>query len=308
MIGIIGLGNMGRAIAERLIEEGQALCVWNRSPGKAAGLENTQLAATPADLAADCRVILSVLANDAAIAAVYEGEGGLLSADLAGRVVVEMCTTSPEQSAALAARVEARGGLFLECPVGGTIGPARAGKLLGLAGGRAEAFAAARPVLERLTRRLEHLGPIGNGAAMKLAINLPLMVYWSALGEALGLVLDRGIDPSLATDILVDSSGAIGAARTRVPPIRDMILTGDPGPVSLSLHNGLKDMRLMEALADAHGRRHDALTGARIRAEAAAAAGFADLDTSLIAAFGQRDLSSDQVHQDKAQSEDKHKP
>ncbi|MDE0113601.1 MAG: NAD(P)-dependent oxidoreductase [Albidovulum sp.] len=293
MIGLIGLGNMGRAIAERLIDDGAELVVWNRSPEKIVDLEGVRVAKSPSEVAVSSRVTLSVLANDAAIKDVYFGGGGILSENLAGRVVVEMCTTSPERTESLEAEVERRGGQFLECPVGGTIGPARQGRLLGLAGGKPAAFEAARHVLEKITRRLEYLGPIGNGASMKLAINLPLMVYWSALGESFGLVLDRGIEVGKAADILADSSGAIGAAKNRVPPIRDMIAKGDPGDVSLSLQNGLKDMRLMEELAQAHGRRHEVISAARNRAEAAADSGFANLDTSLIAAFGQKVVPSE---------------
>lgn len=308
MIGLIGLGNMGRVIGERLVEEGEDLVVWNRSPNKAGGMARTRVVDTPAEVVASATVTLSVLANDSAIEDVYFGQGGLLSGDLAGRVIVEFCTTSPEQAKRLEAAVEERNGQFLECPVGGTIGPARSGMLLGLAGGRAAVLDAARPVLEKLTRRLEHLGPVGNGAAMKLAINLPLMVYWSALGEALGLVLDRGIDLDMATDILADSSGAIGAAKSRVPPIRDMIATGQPGGINLTLRNGLKDMRLMEDLARSNGGRHEVISATRERAEAAMNGGFADLDTSLIAAFDQVTPSSDEVDDNQANAEDQQQP
>ena len=293
MIGIVGLGKMGRAIAERLTGEGESLVVWNRTPGKADGLEQVTEVSSPAEVVAASPVTLSVLANDTAIDAVYRGPNGLLSAPLEGQVIVEMCTTSPDRAASLEADVKAVGGLFLECPVGGTIGPARNGKLLGLAGGSDAAFAAARPTLEQITRRLEHLGPAGSGAAMKLAINLPLMVYWGALGEALGLALDRGIDINQAADILIDSSGAIGAAKGRVPPIRDLIATGEAGGVAFSLSNALKDMGLMEELAAGGGRSHDVISAVRARAESAAAAGYADLDASMLAAFGHRDLSSD---------------
>ena len=285
-IGIVGLGRMGRAMAERLIEDGKAPMVWNRTPAKAEGLGCT-VAATPAALAAEVDVVLSVLANDAAIEAVYHGPDGICAADLAGTVVVEMCTTSPETSRALEAAVTAAGGMFLECPVGGTIGPARAGQLLGLAGGTDAAFSAASPVLSLLTRRLEHLGPVGTGAAMKLAINLPLMVYWGAVGEALGMALGEGIDPDLAVSILVDSSGAIGAARTRLPPVARMATQGDPGAVSLSLANGIKDMKLMERLAARHGVAPDVVSAARGKAERAAAGGWADLDAALYGMFGQ---------------------
>lgn len=284
--GVIGLGNMGRAIAERLIEQGHDLIVWNRSPGKAEGLIQTETVKAPRSVIEGTDIVISVLANDAAVDAVYFGPDGICSGPLDGKLIIEMCTMSPERAAFLEREVEAKGGQFLECPVGGTIAPARAGQLLGLAGGSAAAFDRARPLLATLTRRLEHLGPAGSGAAMKLAINLPLMVYWSALGEALGLVLDKGVDPTLALHVLADSSGAIGAAKKRVPPIRDMLIEGDPGSVNFSLLNAIKDMRLMADLARENGQGAQVISAALAKAEAAARDGFAELDCSLVGLHG----------------------
>lgn len=289
-VGLIGVGKMGRAIADRLVDQGHTVALWNRTPQKARGILGTVACETPAAVVGTSHVILSILANDAAIDTVYGGAGGLCSVSLAGKVIVEMCTTSPDKTMALEDMVTARGGLFLECPVGGTIGPAREGQLLGLAGGSTAAFRAAKPVLADLTRRLEHLGPMGTGAAMKLAINLPLMVYWGAVGEALGLATGQGIDAALAADILADSSGAIGAAKKRLPPIRDLVATGDPGSVSLTLANGIKDMKLMEALAATHGIASPVVSAARAKAEAAAEGGWSDLDTSLFGVFGQAEV------------------
>jgi 3-hydroxyisobutyrate dehydrogenase len=291
-VGLIGVGNMGRAIAERLAEMGHTPCLWNRTRAKAEGIAGTKVYDTPADVANAASVIISILANDSAIEVAYDGANGLCSTDLTGKTVVEMCTTSSETAQALDAKVIAKGGQFLECPVGGTIGPARAGQLLGLAAGTDAAFAAASPVMSDLTRRLEHLGPVGHGAAMKLAINLPLMVYWGAIGEAIALAVGQGVDPALATDILVDSSGAIGAAKKRVPPIHAFLTKGNPGATSLNLSNGIKDMKLMEAALDKMGVPSPVVSAARTRAEEAAAGGWSDLDTSLFGVFGQTEVKS----------------
>ncbi len=285
LIGLIGLGKMGHAIAERLIETGESLIVWNRTAGRADGL-GVKEAASPVEITSEASVILSVLADDAAVDAVYRGTSGLLSTNLKGCTIVEFCTMSPERARALDAAVGEAGGDFLECPVGGTVGPARQGELLGLAGGKEEVFSRAKPVLEKLTRRLEHVGPTGSGAAMKLAINLPLMVYWSALGEALGLAMAEGIDASIALDILADSSGAIGAAKKRVPPIRDMVVNGEPGGVNFAVETALKDMTEMIMLAERHGLAADVITAAWERAERALHEGWAGRDASLTAAFG----------------------
>ena len=92
--------------------------------------------------------------------------------------------------------VKAKAAAFVECPVGGTIGPAKEGKLFGFAGGEKADFERAKPLLDQMCRRVEHLGPAGSGASMKLAINLPLLVYWQALGEALSLVKHLNLDPA----------------------------------------------------------------------------------------------------------------
>ena len=285
-LGLAGLGNMGRAMAERLIEIGTPPMVWNRTAARADGLAVAGQAPTPKALAEACDVILSVLANAAATEAVYSGAEGFCAADLTGKLVIEICTTSPEQMRSLAARVTAAGGAFVECPVGGSVGPARTGQLLGLAGGSEGDFARARGVLEGLTRRLEHLGPVGAGSAMKLAINLPLMVYWQALGEAVALARAEGIAGARALDILVDTSGAATAAKMRVPPIRAFLETGEGGAVTFSLANAIKDMRLMEALAQREGQASGVIQAARLQAEVAARGGFGDLDASYAGMFG----------------------
>lgn len=287
VVGIVGLGNMGRPIAEHLSELGETLALWNRTASKAQGIAGSTVYDTPRAVAEAAEIILSILADDRALDAAYSGPGGILEADLTGKTVVEFCTTSPETVIALEQAVEARGGHFLECPVSGNVVPARSGQLMGLAGGKQAAFDSARPLLAKMTRRLEHLGPTGAGAAMKLAVNLPLMVYWSALGEAASLALSRGIDPALAFDILTDSSGAIVPAKKRVPPILKMLTEGDPGPVGLSMTNGVKDLRLMCDLAAKNGGPSGVVSAALAMAEAAAADGWADYDCSLVGVHAQ---------------------
>jgi len=292
MIGIIGLGNMGYAIAQRLLIEEQNLTVWNRTAEKSEGLSGASVAATPASVAQASDVIISVLGNDAATQAAYFEDNGILGTNLAGKVIVEMCTMAPERAIELEQAVVEKNGLFLECPVGGTVGPALEGNLLGLAGGSTQALTAAKPVLEKLTRRLEHFGPVGTGAAMKLAINLPLMVYWSALGEAIEIALSHNVDPAQALDVLSDSSGAIGAAKKRIPPIQEMLVSGKSGATNFSIENAIKDMELMLANALAHGSSAELITKALERSQKAQQNGFAGFDCSLVAAFKKQVVSS----------------
>jgi 3-hydroxyisobutyrate dehydrogenase len=252
-IGVAGIGKMGAAIAGRLIEVGHEVAVWNRTPDKAKAVAGAGLAATPSELTQRADVIISSLTDAAALDAVYKGAGGLLSGSVAGKLFIDMSTVLPATEIALAEAVRAKGGAFVECPVGGSTGPARQGRLIGLAGGGDADVARARPILEQLCRRLEHAGPVGSGAVLKFAVNLPLMVYWQALGEALALTRKLPIAPERLMDLLSDTSGAATIAKVRAPGVAAMLKGGDPGPVTFNVDGGIKDMKAMLGEAQSRG-------------------------------------------------------
>jgi 3-hydroxyisobutyrate dehydrogenase len=122
-----------------------------------------------------------MLLNDAATETVYRGLNGILKSTLAGKLVIDMSTVRPDTMKSNGSSVLHQGAAFVECPVGGSTGPAKEGKLFGLVGGAKADVARAAPILEQLCRRIEHIGELGSGATMKLAVNLPLLVYWQAL-------------------------------------------------------------------------------------------------------------------------------
>ncbi len=227
--------------------------MWNRTPDKAKAIAGATVAATPAELLQHADVIISSLTDAAALDAVYKGPSGLLSGDVAGKLFIDMSTVLPATEVALAEAVRGKGAAFVECPVGGSTGPARQGKLIGLVGGDAADVARARPILEQLCRRLEHAGPVGSGAVLKFAVNLPLMVYWQALGEALALTHALPVSPERLMDLLSDTSGAAAIAKVRAPGIAAMLKGGDPGPVTFNVDGGIKDMRAMLAEAKSQG-------------------------------------------------------
>ena len=254
-IGIAGTGRMGGAIALRLIGLGHEVNVWNRSAAKTAPLAAAGATAygTPRDLAAASEIILTIVTDAAAIDATYDGAHGLLSADVTGKLFVEMSTVRPEIEEALARRVRGRNAALVDCPVGGTVGPARDGKLLGFLGGDAADVARAKPVLDQLCRRVEHVGPIGGGARMKLAINLPLLVYWQALGEALLLCKSLDLDPARLLDILSDTSGGPNVLKVRGPAIAAALHGKEVAPVTFDVDSIRKDLRTMIEEARALG-------------------------------------------------------
>ena len=254
-IGIAGVGRMGAAIAERLMEVGHQVTVWNRSAEKTKPLAaaGAKVAATPAELARACETIITILTDPAAIDTVFGGPSGLLSAEVKGKLFIEMSTVQPAVITALAEKVRAKGGAFVECPVGGTIGPARQGKLFGLMGAEPADAARAKPILDQMCRRVEHCGPVGSGAVMKLAINLPLMISWQAYGEAFALCRSLGFDGKRLMDLFTDTSGANNALKNRAPMIAALFDGGDPGPVTFDIDSARKDLRSMLAEGKARG-------------------------------------------------------
>jgi len=140
-IGVAGLGRMGAAIAARALEVGHQVAVWNRNAEKTKPLAQAgaAVAATPAELAQNSEIVITILTDAAAIDNVYRGKNGLLIGDVANKLFIEMSTVRPETEIAIAKDVRGKGAQFVECPVGGTVGPARQGKLIGLMGGESSA-------------------------------------------------------------------------------------------------------------------------------------------------------------------------
>ncbi|HUQ25552.1 MAG TPA: NAD(P)-dependent oxidoreductase [Burkholderiales bacterium] len=252
-IGIAGTGKMGAAMAQRLASVGHELSVWNRTAEKTRPLAEAgmKVANVPADLLKTNDVIISMLGDAAAVDSVY---AQLFAASPQGKLFIEMSTVRPDVSRSLAAKARARGAAFVECPVGGSVGPAKEGKLFGFVGAEPADLARARPILEQLCRRVEHLGPVGSGASMKLAINLPLIVYWQALGEALCLIRGLNLDPTRVMDILGDTSGAPAMLKNRAGTIAAALAGKENPNVTVDIDTLRKDLQEMVDEGRALGR------------------------------------------------------
>ena len=254
-IGIAGTGRMGTAIALRLLDKGHQVTVWNRTRDKTetAAAAGASVAGTPAALVAASDQIISMLTNETAMDAVYNGNDGLLSADVAGKLFIDMSTVRGVEHQALAPKVEAKGALLLECPVSGTVKPAREGTLFGFAGGTLETFAEAKPLLDQLCRRVELIGAMGAGANMKLAANLLLTVFWQALAEASSLMHEAWIDPKRLVDMFADTNIGAALLKARADAVV-AALEGKPAPAaSFDIDFMRKDLRDMVQEAAALG-------------------------------------------------------
>jgi 3-hydroxyisobutyrate dehydrogenase len=286
-ISIIGTGRMGSAMALRLIDQGHSLTVWNRNPSKAEALvkAGASLAATPAQAALASEATLSVLTDAKAIAAAYEGEHGVLSADINGKLFIDMSTVRPETQIELAKKIHSSNAHFVECPVGGTVAPARDGKLLGLAGASKQDFELAHPILQQLCRRVEHVGAVGAGASIKLAINLPLLVYWQALGEALALAAPAGLSPDKVMDILADTSGAPSIIKMKAPAVVAALEGKSAGHAHFNIDSIRKDLRTMIEEANGLGYKLPTAQAALGAFDQASVGGLGDNDGTELAAW-----------------------
>ena len=283
-IGIAGTGKMGSAIGARLLDLKHEVHVWNRSPARIRPLveQGAVPAAAAADLPGRCDAVLTILTDAAAIDAVYNGRDGLLSGAARGKLFIEMSTVSSATERALAPAVAAKGAALVECPVGGSTAPARDGKLFGFLGGSDADVARARPIVEQLCRRVEHVGGIGAGAAMKLAINLPLAVYWQTFGEALGLVEALGLPPQRLVDIFADTSGGPNMLKPLGPNIAQA-LGGDMAVgVFFDVDSVRKDLRTMLEEGRAKGKTMPLVTKTLDLYDRASAAGLGERNCTTL--------------------------
>lgn len=247
-VGVLGVGRMGGAMARALAAAGFEVVCWNRTPAVAQALAEEvggRALARPADVARVADVCISMLADRPAVDAVYEGPEGLLAGARRGNVLVDSSTVSPSTLRRHEAAARATGAGILDAPVSGSVTLARAGTLTILVGGEDADLDRARPVLEALASTIFHLGPLGTGAAMKLAVNTVIYGVNQAVAEALVLAEAAGIDRKVAYDVLASSA-------VRSPYIdykRASFLEPETAPVAFALDLAAKDLQLIAALA-----------------------------------------------------------
>lgn len=247
-IGFIGLGSMGQAMAARLLESGLDVAVWNRTTS--AGDELVAAGATrlnSPEEAFDRDIVVSILANDPAVDAVFNEE---LLAGAKGKLHINMASISLDMARTMAARHEAAGVRYLGAPVMGRPNVARAGQLNILAGGEADVVAAAAPALDVLGKKTWHVSTDPAAASLvKIGVNYNLIHALGALGESINLVERGGVDAQLFVDIL--SSGFFTGIV--YPTYGKIIAERDYFPAAFNAQLGLKDLTLTEKAAEELG-------------------------------------------------------
>jgi 3-hydroxyisobutyrate dehydrogenase len=280
-VGLVGLGRMGSAIAQRLGERGCGVIAWDQNSKAMAAQGNRVYAVgSPRAVAESADVVLSIITEDKGVRRVFTGADGFLAANVAGKLFVEMSTLQPATHRELAPQVAAGGARLIDSPVLGSIPTVREGKLVALVGGEADDVARARSVLDHLTRRVAHLGPNGAGCAMKLAVNLGMAVYLQALAESLALGTSEGLGIDQMLDIFSDAVTATPWLKGKLP-----VLRGEPSDITLDIRTMRKDVLSAIATGARNGVAMPATSGALASLAAAVAGGWGEKDLAEVPRF-----------------------
>jgi len=285
-IGFIGLGLMGSRLVRRLDSFGWRVRAWNRSPKPADEIRKWGIAIAPsvADLVADSDVILSSLANDAAVRFVYLDKGGVFSSVEQGTVILEMSTISPELSRDLHRVARTKGVNFLDVAISGSTPAVEAGTVTLLAGGDPDTFERCVPLFESIAKQWFLIGPGASGVQMKLVVNLLLGLDMQAIAEAVSLGEHLEIDRNILLEVMSKTAVVAPAMAGKFRKIKD----GDYS-AEFPLRLMSKDMDLVMDAAKAAGADLPAASVAQ-SVLANNVSGSGDLDLAAITPFvvGQR--------------------
>ena len=281
---VIGLGRMGSAMARRFHGGGYDLTLWNRDRGKAQSVASetgSDVALSAADAASAANIVLTSLADDAALEEVYLGADGIVAGIEAGSVAVDTSTVHPATVVKVGEAVDGTGAGLIDCPVSGSVSTVESGMLTVMAGGDATLISRVEPLLETIAKRVIRVGGRGAGAACKLAVNGLVHGLNVALSEALVLAEKAGVDREKAYEVF--RSGAGGAPFVEYK--RDAYLHPEAAAVAFTLDLVAKDLDLITQLGSEVGAPMDQATTGLDIVNRAIGSGLASRDLSAIAVF-----------------------
>jgi 3-hydroxyisobutyrate dehydrogenase-like beta-hydroxyacid dehydrogenase len=275
-IGLIGVGLLGAALAERMIAAGKPLLGFDLDPSRAPRLKDLggDFAASPNEISSKCEQIVLCLPDSGVVDAVINALGESL---VAGTLLIDATTGDPDQTAVLASQLALRGVGYIDATIAGSSEQARRGEAVVIIGGADDHVRRAEEVLSSWSDRRFHVGSAGSGARLKLIVNLVLGLNRAALAEGLSLAESCGIDPVAALDVLkatpayssvMDSKGSKMIAREYAPQAR------------LAQH--AKDVRLIRELARRHGAPTPLSNAHSALLQAAIMLGYANADNSAV--------------------------
>lgn len=241
-IGFIGLGSMGSRMAERILNGGYPVTVYNKTKEKTESFvrRGAQAAETPRDLATRSDLILCSVSDDAAVRAVMLGRDGVLTGARDGAIIVNLSTVSPTTSRELAQAGGERGASMIDAPVSGSTPQAEQGSLAIFVGGEQDSYQHVKPVLELLGKQIFYMGPSGAGSIMKLVVNTLLGVGLQAIAEAIALGEKAGLHKNRLLDTL-------GQTAVIAPGHKGKLANAlrDEYPMTFGLHLMYKDFGLI---------------------------------------------------------------
>jgi 3-hydroxyisobutyrate dehydrogenase-like beta-hydroxyacid dehydrogenase len=286
-VAVLGAGNMAGAMVGTLRRAGFDVAVWNRTQSRAdavASAHGAAVAPTTASAVEGADVVLSSLADDEAVLATYLGDEGAAKACGPGQVVLEMSTIAPATSRQVGEAVAASGAAFLDAPVSGSVPTVEKGELTIMVGGDPAALERARPVLDALAAKVFHVGALGAGATVKLAVNALVHAIDVGLSEALVLAEKAGVDRSAAYDVFAAGAAAAPFVLYKRPAFEDP----DNAPLTFTLDLMAKDLDLILSLAGEVGAPMEQAERNRELVERAIGDGFSGRDLSAIAEYFRR--------------------
>jgi 3-hydroxyisobutyrate dehydrogenase len=278
-VAVFGLGLMGGGMANRLLDEGFSVTVYNRSPRKTAPFaeRGAKVGASPREAVAYADVLIAMVADDEASRTIWLGNDGALAGANKGAILVECSTITPGWARELATAASSRGCELLDAPVTGSKPQAASGQLLFLVGGDPATLERAQPVLAALSRGIVHLGPIGSGALVKLINNFVCGVQVVAIAEALALIERTELDPAASLAVLTE--GAPGSPLVKL--LSQRMTSRDYTPNFL-LKLMTKDLRYALEEARVHSLPLATAAAALATMQSANEAGFGDQDFSAV--------------------------
>jgi 3-hydroxyisobutyrate dehydrogenase len=241
--GFIGLGALGRAMAQHLIEEGVELVVWNRTLAKTQGL-HASVADSPASVIEQAPHVFINVRDSQAVEDVLTAQDGILAADCDGKIIIDTTTNHFEAVARFHALVAEAGGAYLEAPVMGSVVPASKGALSVLVSGEKVAFEEALPFLNLIGSQIFFLEQIGLASKMKVINNLVLGVFMAGLAEAVALGEAAGLDKTRVLELL-----AAGAGKSGILSAKQQKLIDDDFSPHFSAAMIYKDLHYLQDLA-----------------------------------------------------------
>jgi 2-hydroxy-3-oxopropionate reductase len=245
-IGFIGLGVMGRPMAEHLVRAGHKVTVHNRSqaPVRALVEAGAKAGASPAEVAAGADVVITMVPDSPDVEAVVLGDHGVLEAAREGLLLIDMSTIRPDTARSLGGAARAAGVRFLDAPVSGGQAGAVEASLSIMVGGSAEDVQAALPVLRSLGETIVHVGPVGSGQTVKAANQLIVAGILELVSEAIVLLEAHEVEMAPAIEVLAGGLAGNRILERKVPAMLERNF--DPG-FRVDLHH--KDMQIIQAAA-----------------------------------------------------------